>query len=94
MHQHLQMGVDRVLGARVMSLQDGLMQLGVHSGPAMEAHAKLRIEPTWREGVRVVRQVSWLKIPSVSIRGKSNVGLCLDSENQLKRKDPKSLSLD
>ena len=51
------MGVERVLGARVISLQDGLMQLGVHSGPAMEAHAKLRIEPTWREGVRVVRQV-------------------------------------
>ena len=41
-----------------MSLQDGLMQLGVHSGPAMEAHAKLRVEPSWREGVRVVRQVS------------------------------------
>ena len=57
MHQHFQMGVERVLGARVISLQDGLMQLGVHSGPAMEAHAKLRIEPTWREGVRVVRQV-------------------------------------
>ena len=56
-HMHFQMGVERVLGARVISLQDGLMQLGVHSGPAMEAHAKLRIEPTWREGVRVVRQV-------------------------------------
>ena len=34
MRNHLQMGVDRVLGARVMTLQDGLMQLGAHSGPA------------------------------------------------------------
>ena len=56
--QHFQMGVERVLGARAVSLQDGLLQLGVHSGPAMEAHAKLRVEPSWREGVRVVRQVS------------------------------------
>ena len=55
------MGVDRVLGARVLTLQDGLMQLGVHSAPAMEAHAKLRIEPSWREGVRVVRQVCRLE---------------------------------
>ena len=50
------MVVERVLGARVVDLQDGLRQLGADLVPAQQAHKQLRLEPSWREGVRVVRQ--------------------------------------
>ena len=51
-----------MLGARVGSLPEGLHLLAAHLGPAAQAHKLLRLEPSWREGVRVVRQVlpiSW-----------------------------------
>ena len=49
--------MERVLGARVGSLPEGLHLLAAHLGPAAQAHKLLRLEPSWREGVRVVRQV-------------------------------------
>ena len=36
--------------------QDGLLQLGVDTGQASIAHQNLRLEASWRETVRVVRQ--------------------------------------
>lgn len=50
------MGVERILSTKAFSVQDGLLQLSVDTGQASSAHQNLRLEASWKETVRVVRQ--------------------------------------